>query len=376
MAPDDVARPITVMQLLPALESGGVERSTIEIAQALAGAGDRALVVSAGGRLVADLEAVGGHHLELEIGRKSLFTLRHVFTLRRLLEQYRPDIVHARSRLPAWIGWLALRGLRGPRPAFVTTVHGLNSVSGYSAILTRGERVICVSGTVRSHVLAHYPKVDPARLRVIERGVDAEDFPRGHRADAAWRAAFLAAHPALSERSWFVLPGRGTRLKGHEQAIDFITRLRAAGHDVALLLQGVVESGRERYLAQLRAHAAQRGVAGAVVLAPPRRDIREVMAEAFAVLQLSTKPEAFGRTVVEALALGRPVLGWDRGGVGELLARSFPEGAVAPDDMDALVGRAADWLASPPQPAPVHPFTLDAMQAATLAVYREVADAR
>lgn len=177
MAPDDVARPITVMQLLPALESGGVERSTIEIAQALAGAGDRALVVSGGGRLVADLEAVGGHHLELEIGRKSLFTLRHVVTLRRLLEQYRPDIVHARSRLPAWIGWLALRGVRGPRPAFVTTVHGLNSVSGYSAILTRGERVICVSGTVRSHVLAHYPKVDPrARARRLLQGLPSQQL--------------------------------------------------------------------------------------------------------------------------------------------------------------------------------------------------------
>jgi len=376
LAPDDVARPITVMQLLPALESGGVERSTIEIAQALARAGDRALVVSAGGRLVTDLVAVGGKHLALDIGRKSPFTLRHVFKLQRLLEQHRPDVVHARSRLPAWIGWLALRGLRGPRPAFVTTVHGLNSVSRYSAILTRGERVICVSDTVRSHVLAHYPEVDPARLRVIERGVDAADFPRGHHPDATWRAAFFSAHSALAGRPWFVLPGRGTRLKGHQQAIDFIARLRAAGHDVALLLQGVVEAGRERYLDELRASAAQRGVAEAVVLAPPRRDIREVMAESFAVLQLSSKPEAFGRTVVEALSLGRPVLGWDRGGVGELLARGFPAGAVVPDDIDALVARAANWLATPPQPAPFQPFTLDAMQQATLAVYRELADAR
>ncbi len=369
-------RPLTVMQLLPALESGGVERSTLEIAQALARDGHRALVVSAGGRLVPDLEATGATHLALGIGRKSPLTLRHVSGLRRLIQQHRPDIVHARSRLPAWIGWLALRGMRGDAPAFVTTVHGLNSVSRYSAILTRGTRVICVSDTVRAYVSANYPQVDPARLRVIERGVDAADFPRGHRAGDDWRAAFHAGHPALANRRWLVLPGRGTRLKGHLDAIELLARLREAGHDIALLLQGVVEAGRDAYLSELRELAGRRGIADAIAFAPPRRDVREVMAESFAVLQLSTKPEAFGRTVAEALSLGKPVLGWDRGGVGELLARGFPEGAVAPGDMEALTARAAHWLARPPQPPVFDPFPLRAMQDTTLALYREVADAR
>lgn len=364
------------MQLLPALDAGGVERSTLEIAQALVRDGHRALVVSAGGRLVADLEAGGATHLALAIGRKSLLTLRHVANLRRLIEQHRPDILHARSRLPAWIGWLALRGVRGKKPAFVTTVHGLNSVNRYSAIMTRGERVICVSATVRAHVCTHYPQVDPSRLTVIERGVDAADFPRGYRADSAWKTTFHAAHPELAQRRWFVLPGRGTRLKGHVEAIELIARLKECGHEVALLLQGAVEAGRESYLSELRELAARRGVASSVALAPSRRDVREVMAESFAVLQLSTKPEAFGRTVAEALSLGKPVLGWDRGGVGELLARGFPEGAITPGDMDALVARAAQWLAQPPAPSRFDPFPLRAMQQATLAVYREVADAR
>lgn len=364
------------MQLLPALEAGGVERSTLEIAHALVRDGHRALVVSAGGRLVADLEAGGATHLALDIGRKSLLTLRHVSSLRRLIERHRPDILHARSRLPAWIGWLALRGLRGKKPVFVTTVHGLNSVSRYSAIMTRGERVICVSATVRAHVCAHYPQVDPSRLTVIERGVDAVDFPHGYRADGAWRATFQAEHPELVQRPWFVLPGRGTRLKGHAEAIELIARLKESGHEVSLLLQGAVEAGRESYLSELRELAARRGVADAVAFAPSRRDVREVMAESFAVLQLSTKPEAFGRTVAEALSLGKPVLGWDRGGVGELLARGFPEGAIVPGDMQALTARAAQWLALPPSPPRFDPFPLRAMQQATLAVYREVADAR
>ncbi len=368
--------PLTVMQLLPALESGGVERSTIEIAQALSRAGHRALVVSAGGRLVPELEAAGGTHFTLAIGRKSPFVLRQVFALRRLIERQRPDVVHARSRLPAWIAQFALRGLRGPRPAVVTTVHGLNSVSAYSAILTRGERVVCVSETVRRHVLTHYPKVDPQALRVIERGIDPAAFPRGHRASEAWRAAFFAQHPALAGRPWFVLPGRGTRLKGHAEALALITRLRARGGEAALLLQGVVEPGRERYVDELRAEAARLGVGDRVAFAPPRPDIREVMAESLAVLQLSSRPEAFGRTVTEALSLGVPVLGWDHGGVGELLGRGFPEGAVARDDLDALCERALAWLARRPQPAPFEAFSLDAMQAATLAVYAEVRDGR
>lgn len=363
------------MQLLPALDAGGVERSTLEIAQALSRAGHRALVVSAGGRLLPDLEAAGGTHLTLDIGRKSLFSLRHVRPLRALMREHQPDIVHARSRLPAWLGWLALRGLPAPRPHFVTTAHGLNSVSRYSAIMTRGERVICVSETVRAYVLTHYPKVDPARLRVIERGIDSRLFARDFRPDAAWREAFYRDQPVLAGRPWLLLPGRGTRLKGHAAAIELLARLRAAGHDTALLLQGAQEPGRERYLAELRALAGRLGVADALVLAPPRRDIREVMAEAFAVLQLSAKPEAFGRTVAEALSLGTPVLGWNHGGVGEQLARGFPQGAVPLGDMDALVQRATTWLVEVPRPPAFTPFTLAQMQAAVLAVYQEVLDA-
>src|SRR5262245_45896562 len=124
----------TIVQLLPALEAGGVERSTLEIAEALVRAGHRAIVVSAGGRLVPRLTASGAEHVALDIGRKSLLTLRHVSALRRLFANERVDLVHARSRLPAWLGWRALRGMGDAAPRFVTTVHGRNSPSRYSAI--------------------------------------------------------------------------------------------------------------------------------------------------------------------------------------------------------------------------------------------------
>ena len=169
-------RRLTVVQLLPALESGGVERSTLEIAEALLRAGHRAIVVSNGGRLLPQLEALGAEHVALDIGRKSPFTFRHVPALRKLFREVDADIVHARSRLPAWLAWFALHGMRERRPHFVTTAHGLNSPSRYSAIMARGERVVCVSETVREHLLRHYPRTDPARLLVIPRGIDAHAF--------------------------------------------------------------------------------------------------------------------------------------------------------------------------------------------------------
>lgn len=174
-------RRLTVVQLLPALHSGGVERSTLEIAAALVAAGHRALVVSAGGRLVQPLLDSGAEHLTLDIGRKSLLTLRHLPTLRRLFAEVGADIVHARSRLPAWLGLYAIRALpAAQRPHWVTTVHGLNSPSRYSAVMTSGERVICVSNTVRDYVQRHYPTVPEQALQVIPRGVDVAQF-------RAWR---------------------------------------------------------------------------------------------------------------------------------------------------------------------------------------------
>jgi glycosyltransferase involved in cell wall biosynthesis len=358
-----------VLQLLPALDAGGVERSTLEIAAAVVAAGGRSLVVSAGGRLLPALLATGSEHQRIDIGAKRPWTLRHVRTLRRLIERERPDIVHARSRMPAWLALWALRGLRGARPRFVTTVHGLNSPGRYSAVMTRGERVVCVSATVRDYLLQHYPRLDPARLVVIPRGIDPAAFPRGYAADPGWRAAFFAEHPALAGGVLLTLPGRGTRLKGHADAIALLARLRAEGIDARLLLLGADDPRRARYLAELQALARGLGVAGALVSCAPRSDVREVLSVSALVLQLSTRPEAFGRTVIEALALGRPVLGYAHGGVGEQLAQHFPAGAVPLGDREALAARALALLAAPPAVPPLAAATCADMQAATLALY-------
>jgi glycosyltransferase involved in cell wall biosynthesis len=365
------AKLLTVVQLIPALRSGGAERSALEIARALVQAGHRSVVISAGGRLVEQLQAEGSEHVTLDIGSKSLRTLVQLGALRRVLRELKPDIVHARSRLPAWLGWWALKGMTR-RPHFITTVHGLNSPGRYSAILLRGERVIAVSQTMRDYVLSHYRWLEPAKVRVIPRGIDPAAFPYGHRPDDAWQKAFFAEYPELTGAPLLTLPARGTRLKGHHDAIELLADLKRRGIEARLLLLGVVEPGREAYLTELRELIRQRGVTSQVVLAPPRNDIHDIYAISTLVLQLSNQPESFGRTVIEALSLCRPVLGYAHGGVGELLAELYPAGRVPPGDRERLVERAAELLRVAPPISPLQSYRLVDMQQATLALYEEV----
>jgi glycosyltransferase involved in cell wall biosynthesis len=366
------AKLLTVVQLIPALHSGGAERSALEIAQALVQAGHRSVVISAGGRLVEQLLAEGSEHITLDLGRKSLRTLTRFGALRRVLRELKPDIVHARSRLPAWMGWWAMKGMT-PQPHFVTTVHGLNSPGRYSAILLRGERVVAVSQNLRDYVLSHYRWLEPGRVRVIPRGIDPVAFPYGHRPDDAWTKAFFAEFPALTGAPLLTLPGRGTRLKGHHDAIELLADLKRRGIEARLLLLGVIEPGREAYVAELRELIRLRGVTSQVVLTPPRADVRDIYAVSALILQLSNKPESFGRTVIEALSLCRPVLGYAHGGVGELLAELYPAGRVPPGDRERLVERAAELLRVAPPISPLQSYRLVDMQQATLALYDEVA---
>jgi glycosyltransferase involved in cell wall biosynthesis len=370
-------RRLTIVQLLPALEAGGAERSALEVARALVAAGHRSIVVSGGGRMVPRLLDQGSEHVAMPLGRKSLASLALVPGLRALLRRERADVVHARSRMPAWLGWLALRGL-SPRPHFVTTAHGLNSPGRYSAIMARGERVICVSNTVRDHLLRNYPRTGPERLVVIPRGIDPDEWPFGYQPDNSWREWFFAEFPQLAGAQLMTLPGRGTRLKGHADAIELVAGLKERGVPTRLLLLGARQVGREAYVAELERLAVDRGVAEHVAISAQRDDARDVFGASALVLQLSNKPESFGRTVIEALSLCRPVLGYDHGGVGELLADLYPAGRVPPGDHRRLVERAAELLRAAPPITPLSRYRLVDMQAATLALYEGLvgADAR
>ncbi len=368
-----VNRPLTVLQVLPALDGGGVERSTLEVAAALVRHGHRSLVLSGGGRLLPQLLAGGSTHVAWPIGRKSPAVLRRVRPLRRLLESEGVDILHARSRLPAWIAWLAWRGMDpASRPHFITTLHGLNSVNAYSAVMLKGERVIAVSDSARDYLLRHYPGMSPERISVIHRGVDPAAFPAGYQPDTGWLADWYRQYPQLRDRYVLTLPGRISRRKGIEDFIEIIARLKALGLPVHGLVVGELPAGRQGADAALRARIAAAGLIGAITLTGFRADVREILAVSGVVLSLSRKPEAFGRTVNEALSLHVPVAGYAHGGVGEQLQRHFPAGAVPPADLDAMVERLRSWYTTPPSLQGVRPYTLQDMLESTLALYQSL----
>lgn len=367
---------LKVVQLLPALHSGGVERGTLEVSRALLEHGHQALVISAGGRLVPELLQMGGAHYRMPLGVKSPLTLGWVWRLRHWLAAQQVDILHARSRLPAWIAWLAWRGMDpATRPRWVTTVHGLYSVSRYSAIMTTGERVIAVSQTVRDYLDTHYPQLPKQRLRVIARGVDVQEFPYRYQPTATWLKAWYAQYPQLRNATVLTLPGRLSRLKGHEDFIALIARLRAGGQAVCGLIVGGVEPKRQSYAEQLYRQVQAQGLDDALLFTGHRNDLREIYAVSDLVLSLSSKPESFGRTVLEALSIGVPVIGYAHGGVGEILRQIYPSGLTELQDLQMLEERVLQLLqAVPPVPAQTL-FTRQRMCDATLALYAELCSA-
>ena len=370
-----MARPaISVLQILPSLRGGGVEQGTVDVCAALVANGHRALVMSAGGPMVQAIEAAGGEHLQWAIGNKSILTTRFIPRLRHLLGKQRIDIVHPRSRLPAWITWMAWASLpRSTRPRLVTSVHGFYSPGRYSSIMTRGERVICVSDAIREYVLDTFPTVPLSRLTVIHRGIDPERYPHGFRASQSWQQQWHQQHPQFAQSKVILLPGRLTRLKGHEQFITLIGRLRQQGMDVHGIVAGGIDPRRFQYAEALQQRVQREELHEHVHFLGHRTDLREIMSVSDLVLSLSSKPESFGRTVLEALSLGRPVVGFAHGGVAEILQALYPQGLTVPGDDSALLAAVTSSLRDPVRVAPVHDFTLQRMLDQTLDLYSKLA---
>lgn len=363
-------RPLTVLQVLPALESGGVERGTLDVAAELIRRGHRSLVISAGGRLAEELVLTGSEHLAWPIGVKSPATLRLVPQLRHFLSRHQVDILHAHSRLPAWIAWLAWRSMpAASRPHFITTVHGLYSVNRYSQIMTWGERVIAVSETARRYILENYPRVAPDRVTVIPCGVDSNAYPYRFQPDERWLMGWYAAYPQLQGQKILTLPGRLTRRKGHSGFIELIGQLRGQGYSVHGLIVGGEDPRHRRYADEIRQQVIHQGLQESITFTGYRSDLREIYTVSDLVLSLSRKPESFGRTVLEALSLGVPVVGYDHGGVGEILSCLFPEGRISLTDSSDLYRRITQFMEAPPVVSKGHDYTLQYMLEQTLQGY-------
>jgi glycosyltransferase involved in cell wall biosynthesis len=365
--------PLTILQILPELDSGGVERGTLEVGAEIVRRGHRSMVVSGGGRMVEPLEAAGSQHFSAPVGNKSPLTLRQVGWLRKLIIEQGVDIVHARSRVPAWVAWLALRKISEThRPKFVTTVHGQYSVSQFSEIMTRGDRVIAVSGTISDYIRTNYPGTPGERVHTIYRGVDPTEFPHGYQPSDGWLRKFHDEWPKLAGKRLLTLPGRITRLKGHLDFLKMLSAVRDSGVNAHGLIVGGVDRRKRRYVGDIRKSVVELGLENDVTFTGHRSDMKEFYAVSDVVFSLSSKPESFGRTVLEALNLGTPVVGYSHGGVGEILNDVFPAGGIQVGDCHALTDRVTRLLEERTIVPPVSQYTLAEMLEQTLQLYEEV----
>ena len=365
-------KPLHIVQALAALSIGGSELVSVELAEYARAQGHRVTVLADDGPLGERVRSCGAQLLDWPIGRKRISTLACISKLRNWLQRQRPDIVHVHSRLPAWICHHAIRKLpEQQRPVLITSMHGHYSVNRYSAIMTRGDRVIAVSNHVREYTLGHYPQLDPAKLVTVHGGVSLDVFPHGHRPGQAWLAQTCQQFPELEGKRLLCLPGRLTRYKGHSGFLDLVARVRSSHDEVHGLIVGKARPG-SHYRRQLEAKASKLGISDHITFAGARTDMRDWLALSEIVFSLcSDPPEAFGRTVPEALHLGTPVIGWDHGGVSEVLAGMFPQGAVTPGNHESLLQKTLAFLDAPLQVAASSAFGLEQSMAATMAVYRD-----
>ena len=371
------------LQLVPAMEQGGVERGVVEVNRALAAAGWENVVVSAGGRLVEQIVADGGRHITLDVKSKNPFTyFLRAAKLRRVLEAERPDVVCAHSRVPAWLFVWANRkcGIR-----WISFAHGANSVSRYSAIMTRGDLTVAPSNFIADYLKKNYGRADE-KVRVIPRAIERSKFdPKNLDKD------FVAAKRAeWSIAGKFVVMGVGriTQLKGYDTLIravhlanQLVSNDSPAANPFKLVIVGEAETLRKDVEEDLRQLVKILQMDGEVVFAGNQRKIAECLSLANVVVSSNTrKPEAFGRSMAEALAMGCPVVAKAFGGALDIVEDGV-NGALVPADVERGDGevkafaeailRVSRMSFGDLRAAALEKFSFDRMIDRTMSVYRE-----
>jgi glycosyltransferase involved in cell wall biosynthesis len=379
----------TLLQVVPELETGGAEQTTIDVAQAVVRAGGRALVATRGGRMTARLEADGARLAQMPVQSKNpLVMLGNAARLVDLIRREKVSIVHARSRAPAFSALWAAQSTRTP---FVATYHGVYNAKNklkrwYNAVMTRGDLVIANSNYTRDHVLAEH-QLDPGRIVSIPRGVDLARFnPSWVTPDRVVALRRAWGVEADDRRVKILLAGRLTRIKGHRLIVEAAALLKAQGREDFLILFVGDPRGNADYLAEVERAIADAGLTGQIRVVGHCDDMPAAYLVGDAAMLPTTKPESFGRTAVEPQVMGKPVMASNHGGVTETVVSGETGWLVKNDDPDAwaaALGRVLDAgpgrLAAMGQAAANRArrlYSVDTMCEATLAAYRQVLEAR
>jgi len=368
---------LTVVQMLPELESGGVERGTLEIGKFLADNKHRSIVISAGGRMVKQLEDEGSHHIGWKVGCKSPLTMKYMLPLRKLLKKEKVDVLHLRSRMPAWVGYLVWKSLpKKDRPVLVTTFHGFYSVNSYSAIMTKGMGIIAISKSIEQHIRKAYGiKKD---IELIFRGVDKDKFDpeavspeRIERFQQMWKIS--------NDKPVVMLPGRFTRLKGQDVFIQALARMKHRNYQAIIV--GDIEDN-PGFTSELSEMIKGLQLEDNIFMVGHCEDMPAALMLADVVVSASSnEPEAFGRTTIEAMAMGKPVIATAHGGSLETVTPQKTGWLVEPGAADNLAVALDEALASPDKmrrygsagkAAVNSTFTMDNMCEKTIAFYRKL----
>jgi len=360
-----------IVQILPALNEGGVERGTVELNREFVRRGHRSTVISSGGKLADLIDSHGGEHIILNVKSKNpLSALSRAAELKKVLADLNPSIVHYRSRVPGWLFVMANKGLNLP---FVSTVHGFNSVSPYSKVMTFGERVICPGSGVVDYIKKYY-KVPDDKIRLVHRGIDPQLFDH-HHLDMNFIAEF---EDRYSLRDSFVVLGVGrvTQLKGYDVLIRAVAKAKEKIPNIKCIIVGGVESTRIGYAESLRHLVKELDVEDQVIFTGGQKRIAEIYTCADVLTSNNErKPEAFGRTMAEALAMDCPVIASRFGGALDIVKDGENGYLYTPGDYEELAEllvKSTEAKFNGLREDALTRFGLDQMVDKTLAVYDEV----
>jgi len=374
---------LKILQILPALEQGGVERGVVEMNRVIVGAGWENVVVSVGGRLVGQIESDGGRHVELDVKSKNPLTFfPRAAVLRKLLVAERPDVVCVHSRVPAWIFRFANRRLSIP---WISFAHGANSIGWYSRVMTAGDLVVTPSHYIADYLKSSYGTPEE-KLRVIPRAIEAKRFD-----PARLDTDFISSKRVEWHTEGFKIVmgvGRITQLKGYDVLIHAMGEMRKIPGlpPCKLVIVGEAEELRAVYADGLKTLVAELGLGDYVVFAGNQRKIAECLSIADVVVSSNwKKPEAFGRSMIEALAMNRPVVATAFGGALDIV-KDGVNGALVPVQpvgssvtqiavpfakaIASVLTREHDDLRTPA----LEKFSFARMAEASLSVYRELVE--
>jgi glycosyltransferase involved in cell wall biosynthesis len=376
--------PLSVLQVIPALDAGGAERTAVDVARAVVKAGGKAWIATKGGRLAAEAEKAGAKLILGPFDSKSPLTiLRNAETLAELIRNEKIAIIHARSRAPAWSAYFAAQRTTAK---YVATYHGIYNAKNpikrwYNSIMAKGDAVIANSQFTADHVRAEH-KVDPAKLRVIPRGIDVAGFTPAHVAQG--RIDAIRKHwNLISGKPVIVMPGRLTRWKGQIVFIEALAKLPDRNFEAVMV--GDAQE-RDAYVDELRAALAKHNLTDIVRIPGHCSDMPAAFMVADVIVAPSIEPEAFGRIAVEAQAMGRPIVASRLGAQTETVLDRVTGFLFPPGDAGACADAIKRALTMPPderkamatkgRQRATNTYSVDAMCAATLRVYRDVLAAK